>query len=188
MDGHESDEIFTLSDDSIDTIKIEKDSNGYNKNDPFIAVEKVRFSTPPTSLPRLKSSNSPAVTLRATNDAAKRKRRVTPKFVGLTSDLLSDRKPANEACMGCGERGTILVYGKHPVCEDCIRLSVGVPLDHAKFKLIIMLRREVDDLQLTIASLQGVRPVTSSELNRRIREIERVIIGLVQENIDLLLI
>lgn len=188
MDGHESDEIFTLSDDSMDTIKVEKDSNGYNKNDPFIAVEKVRFSTPPTALPKLKSSSSPAVTLRNSNDAAKRKRRVTPKFMGLTTDLLSDRKPANEACKGCDERGTILVYGKHPICEDCIRLSVGVPLDHVKLRLIIMLRREVDDLQGLIASLQGVRPVTSSELSRRIREIERVIIGLVQENIDLFLI
>jgi hypothetical protein len=185
MDGGDRDEddICTLSDDSVDTFKVEKDVNGYNASDPFIAIDKVRFTTP-DRLPRLKSSSSPAP--RPPLDKKKTKRRVTPVFLGLPSNAFSDRKPATEACKGCGERGSVLVYGKHPICEDCIILSVGVPLDHAKFRLIIMLRREVDDIKNTITSLSTARPVTVSELQRRIREIERVILGFVQEDVDLL--
>jgi hypothetical protein len=61
---------------------------------------------------------------------------------------------------------------------------MGVPLDHPKIHLIRDLRKEVKDLEVLKKQFVGKNVITS-EIDRRVREIERVIITLVDYKIDL---
>jgi hypothetical protein len=86
--------------------------------------------------------------------------------------------------MFCETKGVTSVFGKFPVCNLCAPHTMGVPLDHPKIHLIRDLRKEVKDLEVLKKQFVGKNVITS-EIGRRVREIERVIITLVDYKIDL---
>jgi hypothetical protein len=126
--------------------------------------------TTPVRLPTLKPSE--------------KKRRITPTFLGKPSVLFPDIKITTEKCMFCESKGVTAVFGKFPVCNICATHTLGVPLDHPKIKLITDLRKEVKDLEDLKKQFVGKNVITS-EIDRRVREIQRVIITLVDYKIDL---
>jgi hypothetical protein len=158
-------DIHSDSERSVDSVKVEKDKNGYNKNDPFIAKDGERFSTP-TRLPTVDES-----ILRAPKKRAK-----------LTAcTISSDRRKATEVCFVCPERASILVFGKYPLCDECIDLSVGVPLDHPKISQIVFLRREIDDATEQLSRLEGSEAnlVLINELKAGKRDMEKAVLYLI---------
>jgi hypothetical protein len=113
-----------------------------------------------------------------------KKRRVTPTFLGKPTVLFPDIKTTSERCMFCETKGVTSVFGKFPVCNLCAPHTMGVPLDHPKIHLIRDLRKEVKDLEVLKKQFVGKNVITA-EIDRRVREIERVIITLVDYKIDL---
>jgi hypothetical protein len=115
---------------------------------------------------------------------SEKKRRIAPTFLGSSSNLFPDIKTTNDKCMFCETKGVTTIFGKYPVCNICAPHTMGVALDHPKIKLITSLRKEVKEFENIKKQFVG-RNVITSEIDRRIREIERVIISLVDYKIDL---
>lgn len=114
----------------------------------------------------------------------KKKRRIAPTFLGHSSALFPEIRTSNKKCMFCETKGVTDVFGKYPVCNICSPHTLGVTLDHPKIKLITDLRKEVKELETLKKQFVG-RNVITSEIDRRIREIDRVILTLVDYKIDL---
>jgi hypothetical protein len=162
----EEEDIHSDSERSVDSVKVEKDKNGYSKNDPFLSKD--RFSTP-TRLPTVDESILKA----------------PKKRVKLTScTISSDRRKASEPCFVCPEKASILVFGKYPLCDECIDLSVGVALDHPKLTQIVFLRKEIDDVNEQLSRLEGSEMNTAliNELKAGKRDMERAVIYLLGVN------
>lgn len=115
---------------------------------------------------------------------AEKKRRIAPTFLGHTSVLFPDIRTSDKKCMFCESKGVTAVFGKFPICNICSPHTVGVALDHPKIKLITDLRKEAKELESIKKQFVG-RNVITSEIDRRIREIDRVVITLVDYKIDL---
>lgn len=159
--------IHSDSERSLDSFDFETDVLGYAL-DGFIAIENSRFSTP----------DRPP-TLIDNNVKKRRKMMLSNQNAG----VIVDRKESVRQCFICDSRSTILVSGV-AICAVCIPLTVGVPLDHRRIKLIVYLRKEVDDLREEIRRCSFTNNSTHfSTLNRRVRDIDRVILDLIQETI-----
>lgn len=167
-------DLNSLSPKSEDFFRMEKDIFGYNESDPFISSN-IPFTpaskvTIQSSLPRIVRPD--------------KKRRITPTFLGSATCLFPDIKDCTEACMLCKMKGTMTVFGKFPLCNVCSPHTVGITLDHSKLPLIVSLRKEVVELTELRNQFTG-QSVLTSEINRRIREIQKVIVTLVDYRVDL---
>lgn len=113
-----------------------------------------------------------------------KKRRVASVFLGASAILFPDINATKEKCMFCESKGVTSVFGRFPMCNICSPHTLGVALDHPKIKLITDLRKEVKDLETTKRQFVG-RNVVVCEIDRRIREIQKTIVILVDHRVDL---
>jgi hypothetical protein len=115
---------------------------------------------------------------------AEKKRRVSSTFLGTPANLFPDISSTKEKCMFCESKGVTSVFGKFPMCNICSPHTLGVPLDHPKIKLITDLRKEVKDFENTRRQFVG-RNTVVGEIDRRIREIQKTIVILIDHQVDL---
>ena len=161
----EGEDIGSDSDRSVDSIKVDRDKNGYDSNDPFISINHGRFTTP-TRLPTVDDSC-----------AAPKRLRIRPSAAVVSSD----RRKASEGCQTCNERASTLIFCRFPLCDACIPLAVGIPLDHAKLGLLVSLRREVDVLSAQITQTDISFINTLNELKAGKRDLEKAILFLLNK-------
>lgn len=150
------------------------------------SVEYARNASGYTSPPRKAPTGIlPAIKepRKAKKVTTKKKRRIEPVCLQRT---FPDIQNMCGRCFSCNNFCNTKVFNEYHICNTCSIYGVGVPLTHPKFKLIIQLRREHENLRIRLSSYED-EPCTreSVDLQSRVNAMNRVIAGLIYDRSDL---
>jgi hypothetical protein len=116
----------------------------------------------------------------------KARRRIRPLSLEASPMIFKDRALDNGSCKYCSCLCNVKVFDKYYICKECTQYAVGVKLDNPKLTLIIELRKEHERLQKALNKIdRKVDMGRSVSLTVRIQDINRLLIGFINDDLDL---